>query len=148
MTRNYNKYELAPFKAKELTSIVFKVEGSVADEAHVGLFNNKAYMSNFDGNPFYEIIIGGSKNTVTAIHKTGQPAIQAQDTGSDLISSEEFRSFWVSWEHHVIAIGRGSKIGNNLIVSLNDDPSPLPVNYVGFSSGHNNSHTWKFSNGT
>ena len=60
----------------------------------------------------------------------------------DIVSCEEFRAFWVSWEKGSIQVGSGTQFTH--VLAAWDDPNPLTdTKYVAFGSYEGASVDWQ-----
>ena len=106
--------------------------------------------SQFQGVPFYEIIIGGWFNVRCSLRKIGfnGPTIVVTDPSPvGYLSDQEFRPFWISWKDHVISVGSGTKVGEYSFYSHDDKAAPMDINYLAFSSFQSSSLQWKYYDG-
>ena len=63
---------------------------------------------------------------------------------SGLVSSSEFRSFWISWENDIISYGKGDEPGVNSLLSLSyRDPDLCKVDIMRISSYANEEGDWR-----
>lgn len=83
----------------------------------------------------YEIVIGGWAGTKSAIRREKQGSSMGSASTPGILSPTEFRGFWLSWKDGMIEVG---KAGEGAPFMTWTDPDPLPVNYIGFSTGWGN----------
>jgi hypothetical protein len=86
-----NKYEYQYVK-KPAKMTHFEVAVKTHNDAHFALSP-----SPHDSAEMLEIVLGGRQNTVSwiSLGKMGEPVVSAPTPG--ILSWDEFRSFWVSW---------------------------------------------------
>jgi hypothetical protein len=58
---------------------------------------------------------------------------QENDYGFRILSSSEFRDFWISWDDNTIRMGKGATVGSKQDMSYTN-PNPFIPRYVAFSS--------------
>ncbi|VDI37021.1 Hypothetical predicted protein [Mytilus galloprovincialis] len=86
--------------------------------------------------PLYEIIIGSHHNKMTIVRRRNDASLQASsritkhDNTQNVLSCNENRPFWISWEAGSIMVGSGNRVGENVLVSL-IDPDPFTVKSLG-----------------
>lgn len=56
------------------------------------------------------------------------------DPTPHLLSETSFRTFWVTWDHGTIAVGRGALLHNDTLLKWRMDKK-LKVQHIGFASG-------------
>ncbi|XP_078742084.1 C3 and PZP-like alpha-2-macroglobulin domain-containing protein 8 [Lampetra fluviatilis] len=88
-----------------------------------------------DSPDMLELVLGGQHNTRSwiAVGRSG-PALASAAT-PDLLSWDEFRTFWVSWADGLVQVGRGQLPSPETVMVRWQAPRPLRVNYVGLSTG-------------
>ena len=92
------EYTYYPVPSKTLH---FKVKA--ANDAHIILSGVK---SPSEANPVVEVFIGGWGNAKSAIRvNRTKPDKDTQDT-SKILSGDEFRGFWVSFDNNTVAAGK------------------------------------------
>ncbi|XP_077861526.1 uncharacterized protein LOC144341898, partial [Saccoglossus kowalevskii] len=79
----------------------------------------------------YEIVIGGNKNTQSFIRRCMLCENEVVEETPDILSADEFRAFYVTWYDGYIKVGKRSE---EPFMEW-QDPDPLPVNYVGYTTG-------------
>ena len=86
------------------------------------------------------LVLGAGGNTFSAIRlgKLGDTVASA-DT-PDILNPAEYRHFYVSFQNGDISIGQ---VGDRPLMEYTHD-SPIPVNFVGFSTGFGNTGVWEF----
>nr|XP_008122340.1 PREDICTED: C3 and PZP-like alpha-2-macroglobulin domain-containing protein 8 isoform X2 [Anolis carolinensis] len=124
-----NKYEFQ-YVQKPARMTRFEVAVKAHNNAHVALSSAPHDMAEMA-----EIVIGGRQNSRTWISasKMGDPVASAETEG--ILSWDEFRTFWIRWDHGVIQVGHGPSALNESVIVTWAAPRPLDVKYVGFSTG-------------
>ncbi|KAJ1522772.1 hypothetical protein ONE63_001928 [Megalurothrips usitatus] len=118
-------------------SILFKVQA--ANDAHIALTTTPD-----DGEPLYEIFIGGWQNAKSAIRKNKQkPDVAVVDTPA-VLSASEPRGFWMRWTHGDLAVGTE---GSAVPFLTWKDPEPFGIGYYGIRTGWGATGTWYLEDG-
>ncbi|XP_063447519.1 C3 and PZP-like alpha-2-macroglobulin domain-containing protein 8 [Mytilus trossulus] len=115
-------------------------------------FGAKFYASSSDTKdstkPLYEIAIGSHHNERTIVRRRNDASLQAssriteQSDTQNVLSCNENRPFWISWEAGSIMVGSGNRVGENVLVSLTD-PDPFTVKVLGIMTGSKVIGEWK-----
>ncbi|KAJ0182697.1 hypothetical protein K1T71_002066 [Dendrolimus kikuchii] len=129
-TDNDLQYQYFPVSSD---AIRFEVE--TPNDAHLALT-----MGPQESNPMYEVFIGGWNNTKSVIRRNKiKPDKVTVDT-PDIVSSHEFRGFWIRWDGGVVSAGRE---GEAIPFIAWTDPDPFAIAYVGVCTGWGATGTWK-----
>eukprot|EP00906_Rhabdomonas_costata_P025061 RCo035913 len=88
----------------------------------------------------YEIVLGGNSGTTSSIRTTRGGADAVLSSTPGVISSSEYRPFWVSWEGGAVSVGQGTKVNRNMFMFTGTTGSA--VNYVGVTTGLGASGLW------
>jgi len=115
-------------------SITFTVQAN--NDAHVGFFSSSKSLSEV-----YEIVIGGWGNSMSVIRESNQGANQVSEATSQIVSGGEAREFWASAENGLVQLGRGSIVGEQIVLSW-QDPNPHEAMYVGVMTGWGATGIW------
>ena len=59
----------------------------------------------------------------------------------DILSEDEFREFWIAFDHNEVRVGRGGEWEPFMNAAL---PGPCNVTHYGFTTGWGASGWWKF----
>ena len=120
--------------AEQEDEFEIKFEVQCNDGAHVGLFGQDVT----DTETMYEFVIGGWKNTKSAIRRGSTGAVQKLTNG--ILSESEYRSFVVN----ITASGlmKLASPDDGIILEWTD-PDPLVPSYVGFMTGWGSTGKWK-----
>ncbi|XP_075223130.1 neuronal acetylcholine receptor subunit eat-2-like [Lycorma delicatula] len=82
--------------------------------------------------PVYEVVLGGGKNTFSAIRRSKRSLTKSSVMTADLLSSSELRGFWIHISKEgLIEVG---KEGEDDPFVYWQDTDPLPIKYFGFST--------------
>lgn len=131
-TQDNLEYTYNPVPSKTLR---FKVKAG--NDAHIIL---SAVPSPSEAEPVVEVFIGGWGNSKSAIRvNRTKPDKDTQDTPK-ILSGDEFRGFWVSFDNNVVAAGREGDDGNPFVKYTS--PEPLNINYYGLSTGYGSHGEW------
>ncbi|ELU12989.1 hypothetical protein CAPTEDRAFT_114549 [Capitella teleta] len=123
----------------ERTSISFKVK--TCADAHLALSTDPMDVSTNT----YEVIIGGWENTRSSIRRgIGGDQLQTAST-PDVLSCDELRLFWVSWQEGRIRAGQGNSLDHNILVEW-VDPEPMGVGIISVTTGWGSTGEWEFAN--
>ncbi|XP_049873807.1 uncharacterized protein LOC126372183 isoform X1 [Pectinophora gossypiella] len=133
-TEDNLQYQFFPISSG---SIQFKVRAP--KDAHLALT-----MAPQPGNPMIEVFIGGWENTKSVIRKNGEKPEKAEIETPQILSSGEFRGFWVRWDSGIISAGRE---GEAIPFISWADPEPFPIAFVGVCTGWGATGTWKIEDG-
>lgn len=101
-------------------------------DAHIGL--SKTEMDLINMRPTYEIVIGGSGNTLTYIRQNNLSKAQ----GAGVIDCDKYSTFWVTWDNDVISFGLGHELNKSTSFSWSDPNSPLDIKFVGVGTYQTN----------
>jgi len=115
-------------------SITFTVQAN--NDAHVGFFSASKSLSEV-----YEIVIGGWGNSWSVIRESNQGANQVSASTSQIVSGNEDREFWASADNGLVQFGRGSIVGEQVVLSW-QDPNPHEAIYVGVMTGWGATGVW------
>lgn len=123
------KYKFYPVSGAVFT---FKVRSP--NDAHLALSPTGE-----EGDPMYEVFLGGWSNSKSVIRKNRQMPDVAEADTLNILSSEEFRGFWVRWYDNVITVGRE---GEAVAFMSYEDFELLSIKYVGVCTGWGASGSW------
>ena len=107
--------------------IIFRVKA--VSDAHITLTDTVN-----DYSRGYEVVIGGWTNTQSAIRHPPAGNIVHQVATEDLLSGNEWRTFWISYNYGQIETGSGSDVGANRIMSWYAGDSYMTIKAVSVSS--------------
>ena len=128
--------------AHNAKSIVFQVQSS--SDAMV-LLSNKLQ----DTSKVYEFGIGLSREgwTTTVIREAINGADVVSKYTTDILSDNEYRTFWISWEDdRTVQVGYGHRVNANFIVSLtNDAVNTTQISAIAMTSGTGCQASWRIS---
>ena len=63
-----------------------------------------------------------------------------------IITDEEYRTFWISWQANEITVGLGHEIGLHEVLTLNFGIDTTNVSAVAVTSGEDSEASWRISN--
>ncbi len=92
----------------------------------------------------YEVIIGGWDNTQSGIRQPPYGDLVHEVPTEGLLSKDEWRTFWISYDHGLVEAGSGTDVGANIILQWHAD-SPLTINAITVSTAVNILADWEFS---
>nr|XP_006816218.1 PREDICTED: uncharacterized protein LOC102809517 [Saccoglossus kowalevskii] len=107
-----------------VTRTDFEVKAN--NDVHIALSEEERVID-----PMYEIVLGASGNTRSVIRRGSLSNEKKSVQTPGIVSMNEWRSFWISWSNGEIKVGRE---GEAPFIQWKD-PDPLPVNFVGYSTG-------------
>ena len=95
---------------------------------------------------YYEINIGSSNRRHIDISRTGvKKNVYHSRTGKLVISREEARSFWISWDTGKIKVGSGLEVDKDMMLEWTDK-HPFTVETIGVMTGWGSNGTWTILN--
>jgi Farnesoic acid 0-methyl transferase len=92
----------------------------------------------------YEVVIGASDNTVSAIRKLPPDEMVREYDTKDILSCETETIFWMTWSDGVIRVGGGNSIGSGELFNMNDD-NPYSINALSLASRDSQQASWQFT---
>ncbi|XP_008051737.1 C3 and PZP-like alpha-2-macroglobulin domain-containing protein 8, partial [Carlito syrichta] len=124
-----NKYEFQ-YVQRPLRLTRFDVAVRAHNDARVALSSGPQ-----DTAGMVEIVLGGHQNTRSWIStsKMGRPVAGVHT--ARILSWDEFRAFWISWQGGLIQVGRGPEPSNESVIMAWTLQQPLEVQFIGFSTG-------------
>ncbi|XP_072019893.1 LOW QUALITY PROTEIN: C3 and PZP-like alpha-2-macroglobulin domain-containing protein 8 [Amphiura filiformis] len=126
-TPNMYEYQFVK-KPAALTFMTFLCKAK--NDATIGLARNH------DAHELYEIVLGGWDNSMSWIARSRMGDQVAMAETPKIVSWDEFRAFWITWESGEIKVGHGEAPTNeSVILSWQDDDPLVPIEYIGFSTG-------------
>ncbi|XP_033188930.1 uncharacterized protein LOC117156210 isoform X3 [Bombus vancouverensis nearcticus] len=104
------------------------------NDAHIALTTGP-----HEGEPMYEVFIGGWSNSKSVIRKNRtKPDVAEADTPG-ILSADETRGFWIRWGDGVISVGKEGEPSAFLTYA---DPEPFGIGYFGVCTGWGASGEW------
>ncbi|CAB3370639.1 Hypothetical predicted protein [Cloeon dipterum] len=123
------------------STCVLRFKVKVAHDAHVCLSSSEDQ----DATPIYEIFIGGWDNSKCAIRRDRTKPDRAEAETPDVLSADEFRGFWVSWNSDCkIEVGREGEEEPFLSFT---DPEPFEITHYGLRTAWGASGEWEIEQG-
>nr|CAD7262807.1 unnamed protein product [Timema shepardi] len=136
------RYEFVP-APRNRAGVVFEVK--VSHGAHIVLSDLQ-----YTSEQMYQVVLGDLDNTVTWIgrgkHGFGVH-LKSKDT-PQLLSGDIFRTFWLSWDKGVVAVGRGPQFHNDTLIEWRIDKK-MKIQHLGFASGWGLTaefRVWRYNN--
>ncbi len=86
-----------------------------------------------------QIFFGGWKNTKSVIRKNQQKPDVVEVNTPNILSSYEYRGFWIRWDSNTIQAGTQ---GNPTPILIYQDPYLFPVQFFGFCTGWGATGHW------
>ncbi|CAH1794507.1 unnamed protein product [Owenia fusiformis] len=117
------------------TWMIFDVQA--CSDAHLAL---AATSDDFSKNT-YEIVIGGWSGTKSVIRDARGGGVMAEAETLDIVTCEEFRSFWVSWKNGLIEVGKGKTHGVGRFMFWTD-PNAHVVKALSLATGWGSRGKW------
>ena len=117
--------------------IEFEVKAS--SDVHISLSSSSS-----DVPDMYEIVISGWGNMQSVIRRCIQCDNEVTVSTPGYLSPDEFRGFWIKYDQTtgVLQVGRE---GNAYFMQW-QDPNPLDVEYVGYTTGFGSTGVFRFCN--
>ncbi|XP_029054375.1 uncharacterized protein LOC114881700 isoform X1 [Osmia bicornis bicornis] len=112
--------------------IQFRVKA--ANDAHVALTTGP-----HEGEPMYEVFIGGWSNGKSVIRKNRSKPDVAEVETPGILSGDEYRGFWIRWSDGVVSVGKEGEPSSFLTYA---DPEPFGIGYFGVCTGWGASGEW------
>ncbi|KAG7203042.1 hypothetical protein KM043_010167 [Ampulex compressa] len=112
--------------------IQFRVKA--ANDAHVALTTGPN-----EGEPMYEVFIGGWSNSKSVIRKNRTKPEVAEAETPGILSADEYRGFWIRWTDGVLTVGKEGESGPFLEFA---DPEPFGITYFGVCTGWGATGEW------
>nr|XP_012150292.1 PREDICTED: uncharacterized protein LOC100878241 isoform X4 [Megachile rotundata] len=128
-TEDKLEYQFYPVASGQ---IQFRVKA--ANDAHIALTTGPS-----EGEPMYEVFIGGWSNSKSVIRKNRTKPEAAEVDTPGILSADEFRGFWIRWSDGVLSVGREGEPSSFLTYA---DPSPFGIGYFGVCTGWGASGEW------
>ncbi|XP_076164565.1 uncharacterized protein LOC143145254 isoform X2 [Ptiloglossa arizonensis] len=123
-------YKFYPVASGQLQ---FRVKAS--NDAHVALTTGPQ-----EGDPMYEVFIGGWSNSKSVIRKNrSKPDVAEADTPG-ILSGDDFRGFWIRWGDGAISVGKEGEPSAFLTYT---DSEPLAIGHFGVCTGWGASGEWQ-----
>ncbi|XP_046430548.1 uncharacterized protein LOC124184630 isoform X3 [Neodiprion fabricii] len=112
--------------------IQFRVKAG--HDAHIALT-----MGPSEGDPMYEVFLGGWNNARSVIRKNrSKPEVAEADTPG-ILTESDFRGFWIRWYNGNLDVGRENE--PNPFLSYTD-PQPFGIGYFGVCTGWGATGEW------
>ncbi|XP_068981979.1 uncharacterized protein [Bombus flavifrons] len=128
-TEDKLEYNFYPVASGQLQ---FRIKA--ANDAHIALTTGP-----HEGEPMYEVFIGGWSNSKSVIRKNRtKPDVAEADTPG-ILSADETRGFWIRWGDGVISVGKEGEPSAFLTYA---DPEPFGIGYFGVCTGWGASGEW------
>ena len=70
--------------------------------------------------------------------------VRGQTDIAGLLSCNEMRYFWLSWENHRVTVGQGYIPGQKVILRSTRSPTSEIIMFVGVSTESNRAGQWQF----
>ncbi|XP_033108114.1 C3 and PZP-like alpha-2-macroglobulin domain-containing protein 8 [Anneissia japonica] len=123
-----NNYDYK-FVKKPSALRVFVFACKAKNDAHIAL------ASDATGMDLFEIVLGGWQNTKSwiAASKQGDHLVTAATPG--IMSWDEFKAFWVTFDNGLIMVGYGEVPSNSSVIMRWQSQNDVYVDYIGFSTG-------------
>ena len=119
-----------------MNSITFSVKAE--NDAHVLLSGEVA--RNVRGNQYIEVVLGGWSNGGSII-RVGNQNWKERIATPNILDAGSYRDFWVSWDQHVVKVGRGLAVGQQMFLE-ESYPSTLNVKHLGIWNGYGSGGAW------
>nr|SIW59360.1 Farnesoic acid methyltransferase crustacean-type [Blattella germanica] len=134
MAQEFTTEDKLEYQFNPVTSGALHFKVRAAHDAHVALTPGPA-----EGEPMYEIFIGGWDNGKCAIRRDRQKPDKAIADTPDVLSDAEYRGFWIRWAGGSVAVGREGEVAPFLAW---DDPEPFGIGYYGICTGWGATGSW------
>ncbi len=113
------------------------------NDAHLLFSEKHVNMIDYDTDTnYFEIIIGGYYNTRCIIRVGTLSGSDFYVNTYYMLDSSTFKCFWVGWKAGVIVLGRGSQIGQHIVMQRSYSVT-TDMKYVSVFSGFGSIGDWK-----
>ncbi|XP_076667444.1 uncharacterized protein LOC143368523 isoform X4 [Andrena cerasifolii] len=128
-TEDKLEYNFYPVASGQLQ---FRVKAG--NDAHVALTTGPQ-----EGDPMYEVFIGGWGNSKSVIRKNRTKPDVAESETPGILSADQSRGFWIRWSDGVLSVGKEGEPSAFLTYA---DPDPFGIGYFGVCTGWGSSGEW------
>ncbi|EGI57249.1 C3 and PZP-like alpha-2-macroglobulin domain-containing protein 8 [Acromyrmex echinatior] len=128
-TEDKLEYHFYPVTAGQ---IQFRIKAP--NDAHVALTTGPQ-----EGDPMYEIFIGGWNNSKSVVRKNRAKPEVAETETPGILSADDYRGFWIRWDNGVLTVGKEGE--SNPFLSY-ADPEPFGIGYFGVCTGWGATGEW------
>lgn len=129
-TEDKLEYQFFPSRGNQ---VQFRVKA--ANDAHIALTPGPQ-----EGEPMFEIFIGGWSNAKSVIRKNRTKPEVAEAETSSILSADEFRGFWIRWSDDLLTVGRE---GFHEPMLSYTDSEFINVGFIGFCTGWGATGEWQ-----
>lgn len=134
-TYSYDRYHQT---VKDKQWMLFSVKS--CNDAHIALSSNPGFTAEHT----YEIVLGGASNKKSFIrNETLSASLVSKDTPG-ILSCDEYREFWISWEHDMIEVGTGTDTGRDMFMNY-AGTSLFPIHGLAVSTGWGAEGDWELN---
>jgi len=117
----------------------FKFKVRACNDAHITLSSD----GSFDADYSYEIVLSGWLNQRSVIRRCHQCDESVSVDTQQLLSCNDYRQFWISWDNGMVSVGIGWNIGVQIFMEwLIEDQFIIPINFVSLSTGWDSDGDW------
>ncbi|XP_032681076.1 uncharacterized protein LOC116848753 isoform X1 [Odontomachus brunneus] len=128
-TQDKLEYNFYPVTAGQ---IQFRVKA--ANDAHVALTTGPQ-----EGEPMYEVFIGGWSNSKSVIRKNRVKPDVAEMETPGILNGDDYRGFWIRWDDGNLTVG---KEGESAPFMSYADPEPFGISHFGVCTGWGATGDW------
>ncbi|XP_067210241.1 C3 and PZP-like alpha-2-macroglobulin domain-containing protein 8 isoform X3 [Linepithema humile] len=128
-TEDKLEYNFYPVTAGQ---IQFRVKAP--NDAHIALTTGPQ-----EGDPMYEVFIGGWSNSKSVIRKNRTKPEVAEVETPGILNIDDYRGFWIRWDNGVLTVG---KEGDSAPFLTFADPEPFGIGYFGVCTGWGATGDW------
>ncbi|XP_020287829.1 uncharacterized protein LOC109856586 isoform X3 [Pseudomyrmex gracilis] len=104
------------------------------NDAHIALTTSPQ-----EGDPMYEVFIGGWSNSKSVLRKNRTKPDVAEVETPGILSGDEYRGFWIRWDNGVLSVGKENESAPFLSYA---DPEPFGIGYFGVCTGWGATGDW------
>lgn len=127
----YLKWDESAWSSPTAGDLVVQFEAKAKDNIVVAMSPEATQVF-----PMYEIIVGGWKDSKSAIRRGAQDAERALSVKPRLCSEAEYLPYWAMLCKGVVSVGVGNEPGKGLILAWRD-PEPINARFVSFTTWDN-----------
>ncbi|XP_046753362.1 uncharacterized protein LOC124416394 isoform X1 [Diprion similis] len=128
-TEDRLQYNFFPVASGQLQ---FRVKAG--HDAHIALTTGPS-----EGEPMYEIFLGGWNNARSVIRKNRSKPEAAEADTPGILTDSDFRGFWIRWYNGNLDVGRENEANPFLSYT---DPQPFGIGYFGVCTGWGATGEW------
>ncbi|XP_042864612.1 uncharacterized protein LOC122248571 isoform X2 [Penaeus japonicus] len=132
---SYGTDENKEYRFRSIKGKTIRFQVKAAHDAHIALTSGEE-----ETDPMLEVFIGGWEGAASAIRFKKADDLTKVDT-PDILSEEEYREFWIAFDHDVVRVGKGGEWEPFMSATV---PEPFDITHYGYSTGWGAVGWWQF----